>query len=478
MKKLSLILMMSLTIIFILSGVIQSRAEVQASLNINDYLLQVAGSNPAYRAAQDGYEGAKKRNNEKNVVYLPEITFMYQDGVNEAPTYTPNINGTRTNNSQYEVGIEKDFSIGTSVKLSYGRTYRDTIGADSTFVPNPEYYAAAPAIEVTQPLWRNGFGSEIRAQSTQIGAAQKISFYQERLRLDGIRIEAEATYNALFFAREILRARRESYDVNNKLFNWMRGRAANELAEGADLVQARAAKELSELQVLEAEENERTAVAAFNTMRGINSSEVKEVLAPPMIKAPDNMSYDPELNLDSARITEQQIQLAKSDNQMSIERLRPTLDLYGKYSHNGLGVREGAAVDESWTDDHPIYYVGVRFKAPLFFWEPINIRRGYVLEQGAKDLMLKKQALDRDRDQKTLISNLQSTKRRYELSQMLLKTQRQKLDLERKRHQRGRTTLFQVLQYEQDYLSATLNLIQYQSELIRQINEFGLYRKD
>ncbi|MEK6554113.1 MAG: hypothetical protein AABZ31_02645, partial [Bdellovibrionota bacterium] len=125
---------MSLTIMLILAGAASSRAETpgaakSASINMDDYLSQVAGGNPAYRAAQEGFEGAKKRSSEKNVLFLPQISVMYQEGRNEKPTFNQNIDGERTDTSEYNIGIEKDFSTGTNLKLNYGTHYRDTIGA-------------------------------------------------------------------------------------------------------------------------------------------------------------------------------------------------------------------------------------------------------------------------------------------------------------------------------------------------------------
>lgn len=475
MKQVFFILGMSLMIILILGGAATSRAQ---SLPLNDYLSQVAGGNPDYRSAQEAYEGAKKRTSEKNVIFMPAFEAMYEEGRSEAPTYTPLINGERTDSSSYSVGISKAFSFGTQAKISYGRNYRDTIGAGATFVPFPEYYTVSPRFEIIQPLWRNGFGSEFRAQSDAVQAAQRLSLYQERARLDRVRLEAEATYNQLYFAREILKSRRESLDVNSKLFSWMRSRTANALAEDADLVQARAAKELSELELLRAEEEERAAARAFNTMRGRNDENVAEVLLNPIVRVPDKIQYDPALQLDSTRIVEHSLKAAQAQDRVSLETYKPTLELYGFYSQNGLAQTESGAARESWTSDHPIYLAGVRFKAPLYFWDTSDIRQGYRQEIASQDLALKKEVLNRERDQRTLVSNIQSLRRRFELAQSLLETQKRKLSLERGRHRRGRTTLFQVLQYEQDYLNATLNLVQYQSQLIQQINQYSLYRKE
>lgn len=474
-----------ISLLLLVSPVAWAQTPAGPTLSMKEYFTQVGGNNPAYRAAKEAYEGAKKRVNESKLLYVPELNAYYEDGMTEKVQTQPNFAGKRTDTTIYNISIMQNTPIGLKGTLSYGNRFVDTQGTLSSVVPVPRYYEVTPSIELTQSLWRNGFGSETRSQEALYKAQSNLALYGERLKFEGVRIEAEKTYNRLFFAREILAARKDSFDVANKIYSWAKGRAANELGDDSDAIQARAAQELRQLEVLKAEDEVREANRAFNSLRGITSDEVKDDLEDPQPVLPTKFDYNAAVRSDELRLAEANLKLAEAQSKLQRESLTPTLDIYGKYSLNGLDPQTAGASgtsreaeSDAWNGDHPAYAIGVRFRAPLFWWLPVEVKRGYNQQIEAAGLRLKRESQEAERDQINLLARLQNTQKRYELARKLQLTQKDQLERERLRHRRGRTTLFQVLQFEEQYVNSRLNVIQYQNELLNQVNDLSLYRGD
>lgn len=472
------------TLIMVIATIGQlAMAQAPDALTLKEYFSQVGGNNPAYKAAKIAYDGAKKRNDQPSFLYLPELNAFYEDGMSKKPGTQPKFMGTQTAQTNYQIAITQNTPIGLKGTISYGTLFRDIDGVDPNFVPIDRYYEVTPSIELSQSLWRNGFGSETRATEALYRAQQNLDLYGERLKLEAVRIEAEKTYNHLFFAREAWEARRDSYDVSSKIFTWARGRAANELGDDSDMIQARAAQELRQLELLKAEDEVREASRAFNSLRGVANDQVADDLEAPMPAVPSKLDFNSAILSDELRIADAQLKAAESQAKLDRERLTPTLDVYGKYSLNGLDPQSGTASgtmteanNDAWNGDHPAYMIGVRFRAGLLFWKTSVVKSGYGQEVEAAGLRLKRLYQEAERDQMNLIARLQNTQKRFDLSKKLQATQKEQLERERSRHRRGRTTLFQVLQYEQQYVASRLSVIQYQNELLNQINDLSLYR--
>ena len=66
-----------------------------------------------------------------------------------------------------------------------------------------------------------------------------------------------------------------------------------------------------------------------------------------------------------------------------------------------------------------------------------------------------------------LLAQLTEGKRKLDLARKIETVQKNKLDLERDRHKRGRTTTYQVLLFEQDFASSQLSRIRAEAELLR-----------
>lgn len=454
-----------------------SMSYAQTKTNMNSYLEQVKANNPAYKASQDASEGAKLRSTEGTLLILPQLQIDASKTVDE--TEPTGGTGVKSTYEKYSVSLLQNTTFGLSGKLSYGHNYTYTEGAAAAFLPTEYqggYHRASPSIELTQSLWKNFFGSEVRAQRNAINAAAEATQYAERAKNLGVIIEAQGAYYKLYYAQKTVQAVKESLDAAGKLRGWAKRRMDQALGEKSDYFQTKASYESRELEYLQALVDERIAARAFNSMRGVSSDEVTESLDAPVSLAFNKQNFSDKIWRDDVRAANKQAVAAKAQSLLGKEKNRPTLDLYGKYAQTGLDSNGTDAYDESMRDDHPVYTVGVKFTMPLAFLKSNDVVDGYQKEALAADLAFRRKAQEQERDYNDLISKIETAQLKFKLATTLEESQRAKLQEERKRHERGRTTFFQVLQFEQEYLGSQLNKIKTEAELNTLLTQLQQYR--
>lgn len=471
------------TILFaipLMTALVQSSfaQEAKSTLQIDQYLEQVKRGNPAYKATEEASSGAKLRSTEGTLLILPQLLVEAAKAVDETEPTNANAQGVRNSLNKYSVSLLQNTTFGLSGKLSYGNNHFITDGADPAFVPLSDYYRVSPSIELSQSLWKNGFGSEVRAQRQAINAAANASYYAERAKNLGVIIEAQSTYHNLYYTQKTIAALQESMQFAQKLRTWAKKKFDQGLGEQTDYLQTKAAYELRELEFLNAQEAYKSAARAFNSLRGLDSGTVEEMLTEPTNLSFNKKQLSQTIWRDDVRAAQKEAEAKEAEALLGRERNKPTLDVYGKYAWNGLDVESSEAQDKSFKDDHPSYMVGVKLQVPLAFGKANDVTKGYKKEAVASKLSFQRKAQEQERDYNDLISKIENAQLRLKLASALEESQRIKVQAERKRHGRGRTTFFQVLTFEQDYLSAQLNKIKNQAELSNLLTQLQMYREE
>lgn len=452
-----------------------STSNVFAQSNLNSYLEEVKKFNPQYKSTLQASEGAKLRATEGTLLILPELSIDVSRTVDETEPTAPM--GDKNTYELYSLGISQNTTFGLAGKLSYGHGY--TFTENSTVLPpaySNGYHRASPSIELSQSLWKNGFGSEVRATRSAINAAARAKQFEERAKNLAVLIEAQNAYSKLYYTQKTVQAFQESMEVAGKLRSWAKKRLDQSLGEQSDYYQTKATYELRELEYLSALQEEKTAARAFNSLKGESSDVVTAKLEAPPLPTYQKQSFSEKIWRDDVRAANKAAEASKANSLMGKEKNRPTLDLYGKYALTGLDPDGSAAHDESLTDDHPVYTVGIKLVVPLAFTKSNDVIKGYEQEALAADLSFKRKAQEQERDFNDLVSRIDNATLRLKLASSLEESQRIKVQAERKRHGRGRTTFFQVLQFEQDYLSSQLNKIKTEAELNMLLTQSQMYR--
>ena len=465
----------TLAIAAFLSLIVSSAVFSGDALTLQQFLDQVRSGHQGVRASLEAEQGGLERSKEGILIYSPSAFLNAQHGVDKK--VNPFFQYSQITNDSYSLGINQQTPIGLSGKLSYNLGYSAYDGLTPGFGPNPpKYYEGHPQIDLTQSLWRNGFGSETRAQVQAAEAGAMASHYAERFKFQSALVAAEAKYWGLALARENVSVQKSALERAQKMYDWSARRVKLQLADKSDQLQAEAALLTRKLQYQAAQDDERSASRAFNLSRGLAQDEVTESLEPisgrmiQELKVPDRVEKTAEV-----KAAEQQQKAAEASSRLGIEKNTPSVDIFGSLAYNSHTKDSGTGVSDSFKSDRPTYGFGVKVSAPLDFWSTSSSRSGYRREEIAADLNYQRKLLEQQSDWTNLTQRLVEAKRRLEIAEKIEDSQKNKLNHEKERLNKGRTTTYQVLLFEQDYSQAQLARIQSEAEVLNLVAQMKLF---
>jgi outer membrane protein TolC len=444
--------------------------------SFDEYMVEVRSKNSALLGSEKVIKGTSLRTNEAKLNYLPNFFMngLYSD--DKRLTNAPAFLGTQTLRKTYQAGLSQQFKSGTKTTVSYNFAQTTINGASPLFLPNSNFYDVAPQLELTQSLWRNWWGGETRASEELIQSGVDSLNYMEKFRYKQLMMNAEMNYWRLAFAQEIVLVQKDSLERSKKLKDWNYSRFSTGLADESDYLQSSSAMTARELEYQTAVIEEKSASRLFNSLREIEDDSVDQKLTPPEdndllnLKIPERNG-----NREDVQASLSQKKIAQAQAQLGQEKNKPTLEVYGSYSLNGRAASNGPAVDMALTTDHPYTIVGLRFNTPINVVTLSNNKEGYSQEKIAADYNYQRKLFEQEKEWKDLVNKFHDYQERLKLAQKMENAQKEKLSKEKARFNRGRTTTFQILQFEQDFANAQLLKLRYESELINTYAQLKLF---
>lgn len=437
------------------------------SLTLSEYLQQVKQNNASLAASTLAAEAASEKTADADMLYQPNVFATIQTTHDKKELSPVAQRGSETDYTSYQAGVSKLTEWGTAAKLYYTAAKTSIKDTNSMYVPEPTWYDTAPTLEISQPLLKNGLGRDIKTSVELQRVQGQLSTFTEGLKRKITLSEAEGVYWRLVIARDSIRTARENLDRATRIVDWNKRRVRSELADAADLIQAEALKDVRDIELTMGLDEERAAIHAFNTTRGSDEMVVTEELTritPELINLPipqrTGDREDLKAALTAERLTELGMTLAES-------KYDPSLDVFANASLNGRDPEtQTKSISNSFKTNHPTWTIGVKFSAPLGGETPGKLRGGWVKDKQAASLTVSRRRYEIDREWADLIRKLDESKSRLSLVQRVETTQKRKLDAERDRQKRGRSTMFQVTQFETDYAQAQLNVIRNKAEIL------------
>jgi outer membrane protein TolC len=463
-------------LIIVLLGVLALSASAE-TLTLKDYVGQVNKQNQAVQGSQLASEGAKDRADEADLLYTPQVFASFGALYDQKPVLQPNFQPSLTKATQFSFGVMKQWDFGLSAKVYQSFTATSLSGPPPGFLPMPKFVDASPNLELSQSFWRNGFGAETRAQSELIEASLLASRYVESYKVKAQLAGAEGAYWRLALTRELLEIQKDSLARAVRLKEWASGRTKLDLADKADLLQADAAFRLRELELKGVQDELRVAARAFNLSRGVDSDEVKEALEPLDEEALKALDIPKRAALrDDVKAAQAAERIAAANAEAGKQKNSPTLDLTMNVSLNGRDPAFGSAFSEAYSTTHPYAAVGLKFAAPLDFGLVKRNRAGYEKERQGAELNYKRKVLEQESEWKELVDKLGERRGRLELARQIEAAQKTKVEYERDRLRRAKTTTYQVLLFEEDYANSRRMRLRIEGEIlgiVAQMRTFG-----
>lgn len=475
--------------VYIFLFVYGSTGASASELSLKDYLSEVVGRNHDVSSFQLQEQASKLSADQPGLLTTPRLYFNFGHQNDKSPQLLPMFQGERRIFTNYSLGVQALTPFGAEAKAGYTLMRQEFVGMFLAMPPPIDgirstsdpirFFDATPEIAITQSLLKNFFGQETRAKI----AAQQKSIEAEKLMAQfGLQqkiIEAETAYYGLVLAREALAVQRRSFERAKKILQWSNERARLNLADKSDALQATANLRLRELELKTAELNERQAARRFNTTRGLESEVVEDQL--PTVESDAILSLTlPEtavrrLDIQSSYAqTQAQESMAKADR----SALLPDLKLSGRYAMVGRATESTQAMRNVSDGRHPVWSVGLQFDMPIDLIALKHARDGSSRKAAAADKSYQQKILSEQSDWRALTDGFNDAKERLKLSVMIERTQKEKLEFERTRFNRGRSTTYQVLMFEQDYAASQLGRLQLMGEVLRLASQARLYKEN
>lgn len=447
------------------------------ALTIDQYLEQVKGQNLSLQSSEQQMKASLLLKRESDLFFKPQFFFNAQKGYDSKLFNPPFLVYDEVRTQKYSAGISQEFDFGVETRLSYDLVKTEYKGINfAQGVANP-YWDAIPTLELNIPLWGNALGRTTKAKK-ELTLQQRT---QERraaeARVKSTLVDAQIAYWKLSATQESVRVQRKALDAADNIYNYVVNKRAKNLGEEADVLQARALTESYKLQLEQAEIDERAARRKFNLLLNQDADAPVAQLSPLDYQ---RLETDPIPNSrpgDRADVKASQAQVAaaRANSQLSVEQNKPTLNLYGGYSLFGRNGSQSKALSQAGYPDRDSAYVGVKFNMPLNISAQNDAREGARQAQTAAELNLKYLAYAQEQDWIDVTSLYKDAQTTLKLSRSMEKAQKAKLDNERIRLRQGRTTTYQILLFEQDYLASEVARIRAATQIITLKSQIQLY---
>jgi outer membrane protein TolC len=446
---------------------VSSVAQAADRLGLSNYLQQVRQGNQAYLSAVKGAEGAALRKNEGDQVYAPVLQGQALWSDDQSPKVSVPAQGVETRFQSASIGVSKAWGMGVTSRVGYLLNHTEIIGANPGFLSRPIFYDSRPSVELSVSLLRNRGGSEFAAQAALLDEQARASQAAEAFRAQMVLAQAEGAYWRCSASREVARVQAETLDRAKKMVEWNVRRVDLHLADESDLKQAQALLRLREIELQAARDELRSASRAFNSLRGVDSDLVSEGIEPLETGAAQAGAVPSRRgHRGDTEAAVSQSQAALQGSRLGQERNRPTLEVFGSATLNGQNPAGSTAWQDSLTTTYPNLSAGVRLTLPLEFGRIADQRKGYALEAAGADLRATRALFEEEVGWQDLSRRYTELKERLALVRRLEEAQKEKFLYERDRHSRGKSTVFLVLQFEQDYNSAQINRLRTEAEVL------------
>lgn len=445
-------------------------------IGLPDYIQQMERNDATLRSLILQRDGAKGAIEAADLPLEPTVFAKSSYIEDRRPTTNPSAQGTETDSQTFSLGLQQVSPYGAKWSLSENLAHNHTYGANSSFLPLSNFYDAYPKVDVTFSLWRNFLGREVRAerQSQKLG----LELTSQKIDLDSTRrlVDAEVIFYTYWAQEEIVKIKRDSVQQAERLRKWAQDLRQKNLADKSDVFQADAAVLGRKLDLQNAILDRNEAARSFNRLRKVESTEVAESIAVQPLSFTD---FDKDRNKEQRIRKDWKLQQTNSDAQFSQisaarEKVRPTLDF--NLTAASLGRGSSFSDANSKTFDNNMYWqASVVFEVPLDQFKFYRVRDALETQKSAQEFSNVAVAETNADQWKQYLDKGNQLIVQLELMRSLESAQKNKAEAEQEKYNRGRSTTFQVISFQQDYFDARTRRIQLELQARSFLSQLKLF---
>ncbi len=362
-----------------------------------------------------------------------------------------------------DVSLTKLFSTGTSLSFSVGHMDTRINSADRSI--------SSWEVRLSQSLWRDAFGRSTRLRHEAEQAELRSRTFSTLQQRQSFLLELERLYWDYVLALKEEQTRLSNLEKSKRVESWTRDRVRRRVALESDLLQVQALVSSRELELKEVRNRLETL---RNNIRQLLPGQNPEEWAV------DLKELDRARNLESLLAVsegkEKPVQLAalaatylskqaKSEAARVEDSYRPKLDAYVSYGQNGADENYSGSWNRALDPQFSATRVGVIFSVDLDAGLKSEQRRAAELRAQARELESRAQMRASSFGWDDLIRQVDSLKMQVAEATRLAAIQEKKVEAERSNYRLGRTTVFQLINFEIDAANAELGLVRKLAEL-------------
>jgi outer membrane protein TolC len=446
------------------------------TLTLEQFKTQARNQDPAWKAAHAADEAGKLLVSEADTITALQFTSQVSYLNDNRQTQNPAFQGDRTENLGFYFGLQQQTEYGVQWDLLQNFSHTKIYDVPVAFIPTPDYYSSYPKVDVSVSLWRNFMGAETAAQVNQVRQQAMTRKKQAELQMLQKEVDIENSFYEVHSLQQSLEAQKDGLARAEKVLDWTNSRIVRNLVDKSEIYQAQAAVTARKIEISTTKSNLAKAIEKFNSLRGSDGHQLSEkLIAPPVPVDRLELSNSQARVRKDIRLQEYVNQSNESNYRASREKYKPKLDLSMTGLQQGQDASQTTSISNMGPNGKDYFLVALTLTVPLDQKRESNHREGY-------DLFAKSQVFaDKGRlnDERVAWENNVNTAQQLkeqitELSNLELQ-QKNKADAEREKFNRGRSTLFQVLTYEQDYLAARVQKIALELQVREFINQLNLF---
>lgn len=453
-----------------------SVAHAEQEVSLDQYLVQVRQSNPGFKALLSAQKASLASQQASRLLFTPLFFFNASLAEDRSPTFSPQTEGNERGQTSLGLGLRQQTPFGQQIELEMGNEAYRIEGANPLYLPFDSFHEDKLSISLSQDLFRNFLGNELRAQHKKALALGRMGFHEATYSSLLLLSQAESVYWSLSLGREMVRFRKVTLDRSRELLSWVSSRVERKLADRSDLLQAKSDVQYRTIELATAEESVRKLSRSFNLLRGIDSEIVEEDLdsADDMFVKGLGEESDP---LKSPFILAKE-ERTKSDSLsafLQTQETLPQLKIYGAASLNGLNEDGTESFSQATGFSNRTWAIGVSFSVPLDFMASHQARKSAMEMDLSSRERLQQEKKVQLAEYKELRRNINDLFVRLRLVREMERTQQEKADYEYQRLKKGSTVTAQVLRFEQDLAQSRLGRTAVELELLGLMAKLRLY---
>ena len=450
----------------------------QAFGNLDSYLKEVKQTNSGFKSSIEKMKSLEKKKVEASLPFEVQVFSEFEWLEDKGPRLNPIFQGASREQTSMSLGFTKKTRFGLDAELSYNSIREIYEGRPtSQFFPVNDYYTNNVTLSFEQSVIQNAFGAQSRNEEKAINLEYEAEHLISEREAVQILVTAEKSYWALAFNEEIVDTLGESVKRAKAILDYNTKRFNRNVVESGEVLQANAGYLLRQLDYEEAKDNYTQVLKDFRSM-----IETSQKITPPL----EIPSYEEALNYEIPQMTQKsanylsrlrQTKAAKARLKALKESAKPDLKVYANLVTGDIRANYSEANEGAFSTNNPVSTVGVRFSTPLAFGKINTLFDAYTEEASATELSLSRLAIDERVEKEKLTKRFKDLQARLKLSQDLELAQKKKLENERRFQKRGRSTTYQVLLFEQDYLNSQVSGLRLRLQLMNVYADFKNFQR-